>query len=111
MSLFTFNIHFHDGELAKLAAYLVDGSLAAAQCVIKKGTMAGDYEKARRCHEKAIQNMALMMKFLTPAQKEAIAAALEGYVTCHLFLFVYNILTACRTNQRQGFPNCVVRRK
>jgi len=76
MSLLSVNVHLHDGELAKLAAYFVDGYVSAAQCILKKFAKGGDYERAHRCHLEAVRNMALMMKFLTPAQKRSIEAAL-----------------------------------
>jgi len=86
MSLIGVNVHLHDGELVKLAAYFVDGSVSAAQCILKKFAKGGDYEKAHRCHQEAVRNMALMMKFLTPAQKRSIEAALVLYVTRPLVL-------------------------
>ncbi|KIM78824.1 hypothetical protein PILCRDRAFT_10768 [Piloderma croceum F 1598] len=76
MSIVSVNVHLHDGELAKLAAYFVDGYVSAAQCILKKFAKDGDYERAHRRHLEAVRNMALMMKFLTPAQKRSIEAAL-----------------------------------
>lgn len=85
MSIVSVNVHFHDGELAKLAAYLVDGYIAAAQCVLKKFKHDGGYEKYQHRHDQALKNMALMKKYLTPAQLEEIRDSLQVYV-----IFLYN---------------------
>jgi hypothetical protein len=70
MSVVGVHIHFHDVQLGKLAAYLVDGYIAAKQCVASKVTL-----DQRRYHQ-AVKNLALMKKFLTPDQTEEILHAL-----------------------------------
>jgi len=75
MSIISVHIHFHDGELTKLAAYFVDGYVAAARCVLQKAS--GNYEASQRRYHEAIKNMALMKKYLTPEQKETILHALR----------------------------------
>jgi len=77
MSIVSVNVHFHDGELAKLAAYFVDGYVAAVQCVLAKVKFDGGYEKYQRRYHQAVKNMALMKKFLTPAQKAEIQRSLQ----------------------------------
>jgi hypothetical protein len=76
MSVVGVHIHFHDGELAKFAAYLVEGSIAAMQCVSSKVTSKGSYEKYERIYQQAVKNMALMKKYLTPEQKALIKMSL-----------------------------------
>jgi hypothetical protein len=75
MSVVGVHIHFH-GELAKLAAFLVDGYIAAARCVASKVTFDGGYDTYQRRYHQAVKNLALMKKFLTPDQTEAILHAL-----------------------------------
>jgi hypothetical protein len=84
MSIVSVNVHFHDGELAKLAAYFVDGYVAAVQCVLAKVKFDGGYEKYQRRYHQAVKNMALMKKFLTPAQKAEIQRSLQMYVILYL---------------------------
>jgi len=74
MSIISVHIHF-DGELTKLAAYFVDGYVAAAHCVLRKAH--GDYEAYQRRYRQAVKNMALMKKYLTPEQKKAIQFSLR----------------------------------
>ncbi|KIM85651.1 hypothetical protein PILCRDRAFT_86846 [Piloderma croceum F 1598] len=62
------HLHFHDGELAKFGASLVDGVLAAMQCIFSKVISKGGYEKYEHRYHQAVKNMALMKKYLTPDQ-------------------------------------------
>jgi hypothetical protein len=91
MSIIGVHVHLHDGELAKLAAYLIEGSLAALKLGSKK---AKDQQKAHRRYEEALQQVSLMMRFLTHSQKEQITIALGQYVTSHL-LFSADIISNC----------------
>jgi hypothetical protein len=76
MSVIGIHVHFHNGELAKLAGFFVDGYIAATQCISGKITFKGASEKYERRYHQAVKDMALMKKFLTPEQQEAIHTSL-----------------------------------
>jgi hypothetical protein len=95
MSIISVHIHFHDGELTKLAAYFVDGYVAAARCVLQKAS--GNYEASQRRYHEAIKNMALMKKYLTPEQKETILHALRLYVVRLSLTFLLLTTMLCQS--------------
>jgi hypothetical protein len=76
MSVVGIHVHFHNGELAKLAGSLVDGYIAVTQSISSKITFKGAFEKYERRYHQAVKDMALMKKFLTPEQQEAIHTSL-----------------------------------
>jgi hypothetical protein len=92
MSIVGIHLHFHDGELAKFGASLVDGVLAAMQRVSSKVTSKGGYEKYERRYHQAVKDMALMKKYLTPDQAAEIRVSLLVCVI-HCFFSLSNCVT------------------
>jgi len=73
------SVHFHDGELAKLAEYVVDAATGGFKKIYRKGkqnlTLDGKVKKAHRRKLKALEQLANFTINLSEAQIKVLDAA------------------------------------